>query len=314
MRSQLKGAIERIIVSTGVAALRRRAMRNRTLIIAYHNVIPEGETVRGALSLHLPQRAFAEQLELLGELGRVIPLSSLGEDAPGDRPRFVITFDDAYAGSLSAAVAELRRRHMPATLFVAPSLFGLTPWWDIIADSETGFISDDERDFAMVRLAGRRDDVVAWARGEPNRLRTSTDAPQIGTVDELKAALAYNGLSLGSHSWSHANLATLHGAELELELRKPAEWLARTFAHRYIPWLAYPYGQATGETERAAAAAGYVGALRIDGGWLPHPPVISPFAIPRFNVPRGLSKRGFVLRLSGIVPRSGNGRTVNEMR
>jgi peptidoglycan/xylan/chitin deacetylase (PgdA/CDA1 family) len=303
-RSHLKGAIERIIVSSGVAALRRRAMRRRTLIVAYHNVVPEGESVRGALSLHLPQSAFAQQLELLGELGQVIPLSSIRDEPPDDGPRFVITFDDAYAGALSAAVVELQRRHMPATIFVAPGLFGLTPWWDLVADGETGYTPEVERDFAMVDLAGRRDDVLAWARTKPSRIRSTTDAPQVGTSDELRAALDYDGLSLGSHSWSHANLAALRGAELELELRKPAEWLARTFVDRYTPWLAYPYGQATLDTERAAAAAGYIGGLRVDGGWLSHSPSQSPFALPRFNVPRGLSERGFVLRLSGIFPRS----------
>ncbi len=304
MRSRLKGAVERMIVSSGVAAFRRRAMRERTLILAYHNVIPDGESVRGALSLHLSQRDFAEQLNLLAELGDVVPLSSIGDEPRGDRPRFVITFDDAYAGALSAAVVELRRLHLPATIFVTPGLFGLTPWWDIIADGDTGLTPGDERDFAMVGLAGRRDDVLEWARGQPSRIRTTTNAPRIGTIDELNTALEYDGLSLGSHSWSHANLAALAGAELETELRKSAEWLARTFERRYIPWLAYPYGESTVATERAAAAAGYLGALRAEGGWLSHAPSQTPFALPRFNVPRGLSGRGFVLRLSGIVWRS----------
>jgi peptidoglycan/xylan/chitin deacetylase (PgdA/CDA1 family) len=303
MRSRLKSAIEWMIVESGIAAVRRRAMRGRTLIVAYHNVVPDGENIRGDLSLHLPQRAFAAQLELLSELGQVVPLSSIGQEPLSDRPRFVITFDDAYAGVLSAAVAELRRRHMPATIFVAPGLFGLTPWWDSIADGETGLTPKDEREFAMVRLAGRRDDVLTWARSEPSRIRTTTNAPRVGTIDELKTALEYDALSLGSHSWSHANLAALRGAELELELKKPAEWLARTFADRYTPWLAYPYGEATVETERAAAAAGYLGGLRVDGGWLSHDPLQTPFAVPRFNVSRGLSKRGFILRLSGMIPR-----------
>lgn len=292
-----------MIVGSGLAALRRQAMRTRTLIIAYHNVVPDGESVRGDLSLHLTQRAFARQLEVLGELGHVVPLSSIGDDAPGDRPRFVITFDDAYAGALSAAVAELRRRHMPATIFVTPGLLGLTPWWDSIADSDTGLTPNDDREFAMVRLAGRRDEVLAWASGEPSRIRTTTNAPRIGTIEEIKSALEYDALSLGSHSWSHANLAALHGTELQVEMERPAEWLARTFAGRYVPWLAYPYGEATVETERAAAAAGYVGGLRVAGGWLSHQPSQAPFAIPRFNVSRGLSERGFILRLSGMMPR-----------
>ena len=304
MRSRLKGVIERMIIATGVAASRRRTMRRRTLIVAYHNVVPDGERVAGALSLHLPQRRFAEQLDLLGKLGDVVPLSRIGEEPPGDRPRFVITFDDAYTGALSAGVAELRRRGMPATVFAAPGLFGQTPWWDLLADSDTGVAPEGEHRHALVALAGRLDAVLDWASRAPGRIRTHTSAPRVGTIDDLKVALGYDGLTVGSHSWSHANLAVLDGAELEMELRKPAKWLAETFANRYTPWLAYPYGLATTATELAASAAGYVGALRVEGGWLSRQALLTPFALPRLNIPRGLSGPGFVLRLSGIIPRA----------
>lgn len=302
MRSRLKSVIERVIIGTGVAAVRRRAMRGRTLIVAYHNVVPDGERVRGDLSLHLPQRRFAEQLELLGEIGHVVPLSRIGEEPIGDRPRFVITFDDAYAGALSAAVAELRSRKMPATVFAAPSLFGQTPWWDVLADGDTGLTPDADRDHAVFRLAGRSDAVLEWARSKRGRMPGLIDAPKVGTVDQLKAALEYEGLTVGSHSWSHANLAVLRGGELEDELRRPAVWLENACADRYVPWLAYPYGLATPETERAAAAAGYAGALRVEGGWLQRSHAQTPYALPRLNIPRGLSEAGFTLRVSGVVP------------
>jgi peptidoglycan/xylan/chitin deacetylase (PgdA/CDA1 family) len=307
VRSLLKGAIERMIIATGIAAVRRRTMRRRTLIVAYHNVVPDGEHVRGDLSLHIPQRQFAEQLDLLGQLGQVVPLSNIGEDPRGDRPRFVITFDDAYAGALSAGVVELKRRSMPATVFAAPGLFGRTPWWDLLASGDTGLIPEHVRNHAMAGLAGRHDAVLDWARRELRQIPTNTNTPRVGTADELKAALDYDGVTVGSHSWSHANLAVVRSTELEVELRKPAEWLARTFGDRYTPWLAYPYGLETAATEQAASAAGYVGAVRVDGGWLSRQPMQAPFALPRLNIARGLSRSGFALRLSGIIARTSAG-------
>jgi peptidoglycan/xylan/chitin deacetylase (PgdA/CDA1 family) len=295
-----------MIIASGLAAARRRAMRQRTLILAYHDVVPHGESVRGDLSLHLPQRQFAEQLDVLGEIGHVVPLAAISDEPPGDRPRFVVTFDDAYAGALSAAVVELRRRNMPGTVFAAPGLFGLSPWWDLLANDDTGRTPEVDRNHAMVQLAGRRDAVLDWARADSTRVITTAGAAKIGTSEQLKAALEYDGLTVASHSWSHANLAVLSGAELEIELRKPAEWLKRKFAGRYMPWLAYPYGLATPATEQAAAAAGYAGAVRVEGGWLRGRTAQNPFALPRLNVPRGLSGAGFVLRSSGIKPHWGS--------
>jgi hypothetical protein len=50
----------------------------------------------------------------------------------------------------------------------------------------------------------------------------------------------------------------------------------------------------------AAARAGYEGALAIDGGWLPAVPP-DRYALPRVNVPPGLSLNGFVLRGAGLL-------------
>ena len=156
MREAIKGAIEQALILSGLAALARRRVRGQTLILAYHNVVPDGESVRGDISLHLPQRRFAAQLDILARLGRVIPLARALDPAVDRTPRFVVTFDDAYAGALSAGVGELRKRGMPGTIFVAPGLLGLTTWWDTIADPDTGTVPESKRDHALGALAGRR--------------------------------------------------------------------------------------------------------------------------------------------------------------
>jgi len=68
-----------------------------------------------------------------------------------------------------------------------------------------------------------------------------------------------------------------------------------------IPWLSYPYGLASRTVEAAAAAAGYTGALALGGGWFV-PARVNCYAVPRVNVPSGLSLNGFVLRTSGLYP------------
>jgi hypothetical protein len=68
-----------------------------------------------------------------------------------------------------------------------------------------------------------------------------------------------------------------------------------------LPWLTYPYGLSSPEAERVAAAEGYAGALRVSGGWMGPANAVNRFALPRYNVPAGLSIRGFDLRTAGIL-------------
>ena len=87
---------------------------------------------------------------------------------------------------------------------------------------------------------------------------------------------------------------------LREELSLPLRWLRERF-DRAIPWLSYPYGLANGRVEAAAAAAGYTAALALsERAWF-DPATVNRYAVPRLNVPAGLSLNGFVLRASGLV-------------
>jgi hypothetical protein len=67
-----------------------------------------------------------------------------------------------------------------------------------------------------------------------------------------------------------------------------------------VPWIAYPYGLFDSNVEKAARAAGYEAALGISGGWFARVPT-DRFALPRVNVPPGMSTRGLALRAAGIL-------------
>jgi peptidoglycan/xylan/chitin deacetylase (PgdA/CDA1 family) len=120
----------------------------------------------------------------------------------------------------------------------------------------------------------------------------------IAAEQELRDAAAVPGITFGSHSWSHPNLIALNPAEIHYELIEPLHWLRERFDN-VVPWLAYPYGLSSEVVRQAAAAAGYMAALRVSGGWLPKEP-LSRYALPRFNVPSGLSNDGFALRTAGL--------------
>jgi peptidoglycan/xylan/chitin deacetylase (PgdA/CDA1 family) len=298
MNRAIKRAIERTLIAGGATRFGRFRLRDKSLVLAYHNVVPSGLQPSGDLNLHLPQHEFAAQLDILRRHHDVVPLTSLLEPArTGAHLRVAITFDDAYAGALDAGVRELVARGMPATIFVAPGLLGGTAWWDVLADPTRG-LDPDFRTRALNELAGKRDAILREAGptgGEP----TAHDTYRIGSLAELARAAGEPGITLASHTWSHPNLCALSRDELLHELSSSLQWLQ---AHHpsALPWLTYPYGLWSHDIANAAADAGYVAALRVDGGWFDPRSPSSRYALPRLNIPAGLSLDGFALRLAGI--------------
>jgi peptidoglycan/xylan/chitin deacetylase (PgdA/CDA1 family) len=287
------------MVASGISHLSRLRLRSRRLVLAYHNIVPASAPRAGNLNLHLPEHEFARQLDVLAATHEVVGLDDLWSARSGSRPRVAITFDDAYEGALTVGVAELARRNMQATIFVAPALFAAVAWWDVLADKTDGVIPERVQRHALENLRGRNDDILSWAQSTPRDGRPRSDLPNIGSEQQVLNAAAQPGISLGSHTWSHPNLAVATPRELDEELSRPLAWLRQRTSVEST-WLTYPYGRFNFIVERAAASAGYKGSFRIDGGWIRRSDTVS-HAIPRLNIPAGLSLDGFRLRLSGLL-------------
>ncbi len=299
VRATVRALLETGLVWSGGAALRRTALVRRTLVLAYHNIVPDDTPSFGDRSLHLPRRMFVRQIEQLLRTHAVVPLEEVfTPDPPGGRPRVALTFDDAYRGAVEIGIAELAKRGVPATLFVVPAFVGGGPfWWDAVACEDRDG-DPSLRDYALQQLSGKDQSVRRWAAAHGRRLRTVPEAALVASESELAAAIRHPGIALACHTWSHPNLARLPPAELQEELSRPLDWLRQRFAS-VIPWLSYPYGLVTHAVEAAAAAAGYAAALALGGGWF-NPARVRRHAVPRLNVASGLSANGFVLRTSGL--------------
>ena len=107
-----------------------------------------------------------------------------------------------------------------------------------------------------VVLTGRRAGSVApppgaqcMARGQrrhPRALEVGRDArlPAYAcsaTESELTGVAAVAGITFGSHTWSHPNLAALEAQPLDAELHRPLAWLRERY-EGVLPVLTYPYG------------------------------------------------------------------------
>jgi peptidoglycan/xylan/chitin deacetylase (PgdA/CDA1 family) len=301
IRRHLKSTIELGALWSGVPSAMRWQRRGDVLVLAYHNIVPDDAQPAGDRSLHLPRRRFAAQLDALARTHDIIPLASALAGHAGRRPAAVVTFDDAYEGAVTVGVAELEQRGLPATIFVAPSFVnGHDFWWDALTEPGQHALSPELRAWALDDCAGRDAEIRARAPREHHAHVTPAPSHARGAHEhDLVAAAGKRGITLGSHSWNHPNLTRIEDNALSTELTLPLEWLRERFTN-VIPVISYPYGLGSPRVESAARAAGYTAGLRIDGGWLTGGKVIDPFAVPRLDVPSGLSAAGFELRVAGV--------------
>ena len=300
MRRAVKGLVETVLVGSGFP---RRAIERRTrdlAILAYHNVVPRGERAAGDRSLHIPQAAFGEHLDRLGETHRFVSLEeAFDRDQAG--PRAVITFDDGYAGALSAGMEELKSRDLPATVFVNPGALEWEGfWWDRLADPGSGELPASIREHALRRLGGMQEHVLAWARSQGLAVATVPEHARPASLDRLMETAAWPRITLASHTWEHTCLPEIPGDRALDQVERSLSWLRARFA-KTSDWIAYPYGMSS-PAVRDLASRFHRGGLLVTGGIVST--VRSPsdlFQVPRLNIPSGLTREGLVLRLAGWV-------------
>ena len=222
--------------------------RKRVVVLCYHSVHPS-KSYRSAT----PQQ-FEEHLGWLCENCDVVPFHSVLERAragPHERPVVAITFDDGYDDNHEYALPALERNRVTATFFVTVGLVERDP--QVIAR------------FCRLRL-GSADAVapMSWSQ-----------------VRELRAA----GMDVGSHTWTHPNLALLNDVRALEELSTSRRLLEDRLEDE-VAMLAFPFGKPgrhfSDRTVDLARKAGYeMAAAVLFRRVRPHD---SPYKISRFYV------------------------------
>lgn len=294
----MKNTAERILATSLAAALNRRRLNGRRLVLAYHNVIPRNASQAGERSLHLPVDSFASQLDAILASGLAVVDAESPLGVAGGRPEISVTFDDAYASVFSVALPELSKRSIPATVFVAPGILGQPAmWWDQLAGSGTGSIPGEARSRALRELQGDHQRIMLDADSSTGS-EPSSPQLRIATEAELHGAISqFDGFRVAAHSWSHANLAEIQEQRLREELRGAIGWLNDRWPERTSRIIAYPYGLSSAFVRDQCREAGYSRAFLVSGGWSQRTP--DEFSFPRLNVSSGVSLRGFKARLAG---------------
>jgi GT2 family glycosyltransferase/peptidoglycan/xylan/chitin deacetylase (PgdA/CDA1 family) len=191
----------------GARQVRRSAPAGHAVVLAYHSIADlKGDPVLAEYGV--PSRRFAAQLDALSTHGwTFVDLEALLRDLAGEQPlprrAVLLTFDDAYADLLSAALPVLVERQLPAVVFAVSGQTGGTNEWD----HHLG--------------------VTALRLLDAEGLRTA----------------ARQGVEVGSHSVTHRVLPTLPQEQLTSEVQDSADSLEslglprpRAFSYPHGEW------------------------------------------------------------------------------
>ncbi len=300
MRRALKEAASTMLERSGgrelIAHLQRvNAGGRRVSILAWHRVVPDFEGMRRKVipGLLTSTTTFDRQLEWLSRSFQILPLGEALEVLAGrqrsDRDVCVLTFDDGYADFLEHAVPILRRRGLPATVFVSSGhvdtgepflhdrLYRLLRILsrERVHPKQRG-LPDDVRD-ALARAPGNdaivvlehllehhpRERCVKIARALERSfnelpLAAAVDSQVLGW-DELRAVHAA-GIQVGAHTVDHRCLPNESWDEVERQLQVSRRRIEEELSCE-IPDFAYPNGWYSRRAIRQVARAGYRSAV-----------------------------------------------------
>jgi peptidoglycan/xylan/chitin deacetylase (PgdA/CDA1 family) len=262
------------------------------VVLTYHRIAEPGADLFYDPVISATPESFRAQVEWLRNRVRLLTLDELIDQvesgSPWREPAMLLTFDDGYRDNFELAVPILSKRKAPATFFV-PSAFlesPRLPWWDHVAcvikqtsaqrftverHSERGALPIEidlqsmSRSAAIMKiirafLDGAIDDERRFLDRLAERALVEIDSEGLGRklfmswshVRQLADSGA--GLTIGSHSHSHRNLATLDDDVQSRELTGSKEILEARLG-RAINALAYPYGWPGTYTMRTKALA-----------------------------------------------------------
>src|SRR5687767_12413588 len=135
-RTHVKSALASTISRTHELGLAEALARGpeRPLILGYHRVVDDFDgTARDEMPSMLTSTAmFERHLDLVGSRFRFTTLDEIGEHLADGRPFTervaAVTFDDGYRDSYEQAFPILKRKGIPAAVFVVTDLVGRQRW------------------------------------------------------------------------------------------------------------------------------------------------------------------------------------------
>lgn len=296
-RGHLKRALASTISSAhdhGFAAALARG-RERPLVVGYHRVVEDFDAVSRTEmpSMLTSTEMFERHLDCIGRHFRFVTLDDIGahmlSGEPFDEPVAAVTFDDGYADNYEQAYPVLRRKGIPAAIFVVTDLVG-RPFWQVhdklyhlVAKAFATWNDPREELCSLMRDLGLSTEPITRTRDSARTPIQAVSALLPGmrladirrvmdgieatvgngfhdiprTLDwEQIAEMRRGGITIGSHTKSHVSLPAESEAIAADELEGSRQMIESRLGEP-IRHFAYPGGQFTEPVVAAVAKAGY---------------------------------------------------------
>ena len=239
----IKDTVRTVLYRSGVlGAWHRRRNRHALTVLMFHRVLPAGSDAlaQSEREFAFSVEGFARTLDFVARHYHVVSLAQVKAaiDGQGQLPDcpLLITFDDGWRDTVAFAMPELKKRGLPALLFLATEVMELPQprWWQdaavaVLANPQTaprllqalGMPAEaaTQPGFSQrvaARLAGlpeaQRREVIRQA--DP-RVLQQIDARQMVDADDLRQ-WTDNGFELGGHGHSHSPIAYANDPRAEV--------------------------------------------------------------------------------------------------
>ena len=294
----LKKGLAHALKWTGASYLRQSARSDHLTILAYHRVLPMHEADRYPFaSMVMPRDQFEAQMAHFASHCSPMALPEAIERLQSQKlphRALVVTLDDGYRDNFDHAFPILSKYRIPATFFVVSGIIGdgALLWWDAVATQIKAIVlqrmhrneaearrfpgwmlsilhdPDCEHDLPLTirRIVTRLNFAPASGRLEALRLLQSmaggerSGSPSLMlSWDELRE-LDASGMTIGSHTTSHAFLDELEAPEASQQIGSSTRALAAALGHP-VRYFAYPAGRFNRQSPDLLRGAGIEAAL-----------------------------------------------------
>jgi peptidoglycan/xylan/chitin deacetylase (PgdA/CDA1 family) len=237
--------------------------RGRLLILLYHRVLPEHDSL---LNDEPDAATFAAHMDLVKQSFNALPLLEASQrlrDGSLPARAVSITFDDGYANNLHVAAPILAARGIPATVFVAAGFIGGGRMFNDTAIEAIRRAHEvlDLTDlglgrFTLCDVAARRSAIsqllgVLKYMDPAERLRTANQiAERVGcelpdelmmTEEQVRSILRY-GVEVGAHTMNHPILTRVDAETARREISDSKHRLTEITGRR-VESFAFPNGR-----------------------------------------------------------------------
>jgi peptidoglycan/xylan/chitin deacetylase (PgdA/CDA1 family) len=241
--------------------------RNQAIILVYHSI-----NIKNNPNIYpdniITYESYKQQIEYLKKSYQIIPLIELvkilekREKIPSRT--VCLTFDDGYKDFIDQAFPILVNNEIPATLFPITGHLeaGKSKWEDeltnriqtygknhlhisIQGEKQVFNLSTQEHRLDCIRELNRRMQNMSHTKRVHllQRISSNTVCQQIIIkTHELKKICFYDGITIGCHTHTHKNLATLDIKQLEYEVIKSKKLIKEITGEECI-LFSYPFGQ-----------------------------------------------------------------------